>query len=775
MNLLLCELKKTFVSKTTVIFLIIAVTINVITLYINESVSSGSSLDLSIVRDIDEKLMHLDENQAKDFLNEHIIAMEYALSLTSEIPLTPEKLVLRYPGNNIEKIIADYNNGVYDGYIKNPYAIGIVLRQKLEEVDVVYSYDEYREEINRIAIRMQTSPMFADSHFAKHNAKKTAEAFSNLNISNLRFNSSKGVTLATKNGITPIYLLVACLFICFLVYIHDKDNNTLTLLRTMRKGRKHLMLSKIISALILGLVTTFLLSVSSYLTGYVLYGFGDINMPLQSVFGFQSCIFELSVLQYLIVYIPMLMLSVIFVLTLMMFIFVSIKDSIVGVIIVASIFTISIVMHNSISSVSFFSIFKYLNLYFLLDAGKIISNYLNINMAGYPLSFVPIFFITVITSSVILSLVTINIFKGQKDIQGSYLKRNIRKIKTSKAKKINTGIFCFEAYKCIIINPVLPILIIFLLFQLLTVKAYPPEQRLATKDYIYMYYMKKLEGPISNEKTLTLEKMLKEVQTENNQDASSLNRDKISVILNLISKDSSLNLLKDSTEDINIKNRISFVYEKGYNEFFNDDYLSRKAALYSLLLVILCTVDIFAMEKKNNTYSIITSTVHGRKRTFINKSIISCIIAFLVMSAAYIPLIIKIARESGFACFNSPIACINGMENFPLNVSISEYFILLFILKFIGIVISISIINFVSHITGERIMTIAITLPVIVIPAFLAFMGADSFSNILFNVYLYGNNLMSLGQWCVVQAATLVVIGLLLFYILYMKYNKNRI
>ena len=221
MNLLLCELKKTFVSKTTVIFLIIAVTINVITLYINESVSSGSSLDLSIVRDIDEKLMHLDENQAKDFLNEHIIAMEYALSLTSEIPLTPEKLVLRYPGNNIEKIIADYNNGVYDGYIKNPYAIGIVLRQKLEEVDVVYSYDEYREEINRIAIRMQTSPMFADSHFAKHNAKKTAEAFSNLNISNLRFNSSKGVTLATKNGITPIYLLVACLFICFLVYIND--------------------------------------------------------------------------------------------------------------------------------------------------------------------------------------------------------------------------------------------------------------------------------------------------------------------------------------------------------------------------------------------------------------------------------------------------------------------------------------------------------------------------------------------------------------------------
>ena len=112
MNLLLCELKKTFVNKTTIIFLIIAVAINVITLYINESVSSGSGFDLSIVRDIDEKLMYMDENQAKDFLNEHIIAMEYALSLTGEVPLTPEKLILRYPGYDIGKVITDYNNEI---------------------------------------------------------------------------------------------------------------------------------------------------------------------------------------------------------------------------------------------------------------------------------------------------------------------------------------------------------------------------------------------------------------------------------------------------------------------------------------------------------------------------------------------------------------------------------------------------------------------------------------------------------------------------------------
>ncbi len=774
MNLLLCELKKTFINKTTVIFLIIAVTINVITLYVNESVSSGSGFDLNIIRDIDKKLMYMDENQAKDFLNEHIIAMEYALSLTNEIPLTSEKLVLRYPGYNIEKIIADYNNGVYDDYIKNPYAIGIVLRQKLEEVDTVYSYDEYREEIDRTAIRMQTSPIFTDSHFAKHNAKKTAEAFSNLNISNLRFNSSKGVTLATKNGITPIYLLVACLFICFLVYIRDKDNNTLSLLRTMRKGRKHLMLSKIISALILGLVTTFILSVSSYLTGYVLYGYGDINMPVQSIFGFQSCIFELSVLQYLIAYIPILMLSVIFILTLMMFFFVLIKDAIVGIIIIASTFTISIVMHNLISSVSFFSIFKFLNLYFLLDAGKIVGNYLNINMIGYPLSFMPIFFITVIAGSVFLSLVTINIFKEQKDIQGSYLKRNIGKIKTNKVKKINSGIFRYEAYKCIIINPVLPILIIFLLVQLLSVRAYPPEQRLATKDYIYMYYMKMLEGPISDEKTRTLKEMLEEVQKENIQEASSLNRDKISVILNLISKDASLNLLKDSAEDTNIKNRISFVYEKGYDEFFKDSYLSRQAALYSLILIILCIADIFAMEKKNNTLSIITSTVHGRKRTFIYKSVISYITAFLIMSAVYIPLIIKIARESGFSYLNVPVACIDGMKNIPVNVSISDYFILLFALKLAGLIISASVINFISHITGNRVMTIAITLPLIGIPAFMAFMGISSFSDILFNVYLYGNKLIMMNQQSIVHAAILVTVGFLLFYVLHRKYSRSE-
>jgi hypothetical protein len=431
-------------------------------------------------------------------------------------------------------------------------------------------------------------------------------------------------------------------------------------------------------------------------------------------------------------------------------------------------FAVSIVLYNTISSVSSFNVFKYLNLYFLLDAGKIIGNYFNINVAGYPLSIFSVFLITVIICSVISSLISIRIFDKQRDIQGLYLKGRQKKNNT---KKIYASNFGFETYKCLIINPVVPILVIFLLFQVFTVKAYPPEQRLGTKDYIYIYYMKKLEGPISNEKTLILQGLLNEVQKEIVQDANSVNRNKMTVILDLIAKDTALNLMKDSVEDINLKDSISFVYEKGYDIFFKDDYLSRKAALYSLLLVILCTANIFAMEKSYNTFDIITSTIYGRKRTFVYKSIISCLSALFVMMVVYGPLIIKISKESGFACLNAPVACISGMENYPISISIYDYFILLFILKFIGLIISVSVINFISHITGERIMTIAIALPFIAIPAFLTFMGADSYSEILFNVYLYGNSLMTLEPWCVVQAAVLAFIGLLLSYILYRKYR----
>ncbi|MFA7674030.1 MAG: hypothetical protein WCY62_09305 [Clostridia bacterium] len=768
MNLLLSELRKTFVSKTTIIFLILIVVINGITLYVNENISFGYEMDLRVVREIDEKLMLMEEDQAKDYLNEHIIAMEYALLIVGRESEGLERLVNKYPDYNVREIAVKYDQGIYDEYSGKPYFYKLLLLQKMEEINTAYSYDEYRKGISKAAISMQTSPLFADSLFAKRNAIKTADAFEHLSVSDIRFNSSEGMITATKNGITTIYLLVAVLFICFHVYIRDKDNNTLSLLRTMRKGRKHLMFSKIISATALGLITAFLLTISSYITGYILYGFGDIHMPIQSVYGFQSCVFELSVLDYLIVYAFILIIAVIFLTTLMMLVFVLIKDSIAGIITAVLAFAVSIVLYNTISSVSSFNAFKYLNLYFLLDAGKIIGNYFNINVAGYPLSIFPVFLITVIACSVISSLISIRIFDKQRDIQGLYLKGKQKKNNTN---KIYTSNFGFEAYKCLIINPVVPILVIFLLFQVFTVKAYPSEQRLGTKDYIYMYYMKILEGPVTNEKTLILQELLNEVQKEIIQDANSVNKDKMTVILDLIAKDSSLNLMKDSIENIDLKDSISFVYEKGYDEFFKDNYLSRKAALYTLLLVILCAANVFAMEKSRNTFDIITSTLYGRKRTFIYKSIISCLSALFIMASVYGPLIMKIAKESGFACLNAPIACIDGMENYPISVSISDYFILLFILKFIGLIILVSIINFISHITGERIMTIAITLPFMVIPAFLTFMGADSFSDILFNVYLYGNSLMTLEQSCVVQASVLAFIALLLSYMLYRKYR----
>jgi hypothetical protein len=93
--------------------------------------------------------------------------------------------------------------------------------------------------INR-AEQLKKSSIFSDTPFTIRNASKTYDDFNSLDIKMVRFNSSKGVLCATRNGITPILLWVFRHICLHTNFYKRQESHNLELLRTMKRGKNNL-------------------------------------------------------------------------------------------------------------------------------------------------------------------------------------------------------------------------------------------------------------------------------------------------------------------------------------------------------------------------------------------------------------------------------------------------------------------------------------------------------------------------------------------------------
>ena len=71
------------------------------------------------------------------------------------------------------------------------------------------------------------------------------------------------------------------------------------------------------------------------------------------------------------------------------------------------IFVLSSLAYYVIEPASYLSIFKYINLVSFVNTNKFFNNYLNINIFGQPINYLPVALFTIIVGIILLSLVSI--------------------------------------------------------------------------------------------------------------------------------------------------------------------------------------------------------------------------------------------------------------------------------------------------------------------------------------------------------------------------------
>ena len=256
-----------------------------------------------------------------------------------------------------------------------------------KEVGACLSYDEYLDSVNEKADEISIMNKFSgNGGFAEKNAAKTSRVYSKLKGIVPEVIDASGLLNITDNELTD-YVAVIMLFIIALnLVFYEKSENQLALLRTTARGRRQLMASKSFVMIMAVILITLLLYGINAVISMCFYNPINLKSPLQSVYLYYGSPFKLSIGQFLACYFPVKIISFIL-LGLFFMLICAALDNIIFVFVASAVtVVIEAICYTTISGTSFLAFLKYINIMYGVRTGRLFSDYVNINLFGYPLN-----------------------------------------------------------------------------------------------------------------------------------------------------------------------------------------------------------------------------------------------------------------------------------------------------------------------------------------------------------------------------------------------------
>ena len=195
----------------------------------------------------------------------------------------------------IELRIAEMFDTGYSGAVKTEfadsfYAEQLLLKDVLAEIVQADEYPDYLESVDAAAENMKTMSFFsAENSFNYRNIIKTQEEFSRLGTENVTSGRSKGALMAVRFGASDILMILLILLFAVKLITSERERGYFPLIRASAYGRVRLGAAKLSALIVSAAAAAFVLYGSGIAAGAALYGLGDIDRGIQSVYGFFSC------------------------------------------------------------------------------------------------------------------------------------------------------------------------------------------------------------------------------------------------------------------------------------------------------------------------------------------------------------------------------------------------------------------------------------------------------------------------------------------------------
>lgn len=516
-----------------------------------------------------------------------------------------------------------------------------------EEAAEPERYKAYREEILRQADLRMHSPMFAGMDaYTYDNLKYTKEAYEKLGEISVRPDFDGGVLLLIQNRLADVLCLFLLLTFVLRLFVEERENDTWSLLKAMKRGHTELMAAKLLSLAVLTVGVTAL-----FYGGAVVFigrtvGFGDLSRSLQSVDGFMACTLRLDVGEFL----PLFLLA-----KTLGFFAVAVVAAIFCMLLRNTVFTVAAVAvsaaaellcwHN-ITINSWLAPLKEMNLSALIFTEHYFSEFYHINLATLAVN-------QQFCGAVLL---TACLAGGPLFVSGRPGKR----------------VLAFEAYKLFCVGKGWCVLLVFglgCMFLASSFRFYMDES-----GYYYREYSLKLEGELTAEKEAILEeerKILRELPAEEVSSA----------------RENALNQVREQYLRMDELKRqgmpAQYVYLTPWQYL-----LGRGLSLQDTLNLGLCFLAMIllasscgAMEKRKEMYDLLSLTVTGRKGIYRRKALWMLLAAAGTFLAAFLPGILQIRDRFGISALSAPAVSYTGTGFWGMSLSLGS----LLALKYTGL------------------------------------------------------------------------------------------
>ena len=620
--------------------------------------------------------------------------------------------------------IQDYTNEMLERqnngeYIEFPMMLVYDMSELSKECE---NYPEYLNSIKEQTNNMSAVSIWGDSDtFSYRNIQKTPSAYENLPAEPLPLAASFGLENTFTSPITDFMgIFLVFLAVCGII-LKDREHGITFLLSSMPKGRSSLILSKLFAVSLFASFVAVMLFAENLVIGGALYGIGELQRPIQSVFGFYQCNLAVSVGEFLLLFFILKIASYLLFAMIFSLICTVSRNNLMIYGISGAVCTIAFLCYRLIPQNSVFQLFHDWNPIKFTQTAEILGTYQNVNLFGYPVSLkISMIIIIVIT---IVSVILCCIFAVEKLNHVQY--QSVR-LKVFHKKKIKAhGRFFYVCYRSLILNKGV-ILVLTALFAAAVFSASFSRQY-SNDDIYYENFTTELSGEITTE-TLNFftekEKQYNEIEKEIEKIQSSENINTYQ--LNLLSDE-----LNDRVAFERLKLRVKSIqenecngkifYDTGYERLFQ--YAGGNEKMFFILFMMIFSVLILspigAADKKTDMVKVIFSTKSGKTGYYRDLFLYGILCGIFSATLFFFPYIFNILKKYGTQGLSAPIQSIQQFSNLDISISVCGFILFFLFIHIIGsIICSVSIAG-ISSLCKSRTSAYIINTALFVLPVIL--------------------------------------------------------
>lgn len=686
------ELRRILSNRRLLLGLILIILLNAF-LFVREQSAKNYSLDCTLPT---SSILVFDGSiPASESINAKAAYAHYLdwIDETKSLPLSEAICTLEQEKTRLQNLL--FGDHV-DRDVKFEY---IAVNNLLSQVNYLTGYGDWLNTIQKNKDNMLAFPIFNDPNtFSGRNIIKTADEFEKLQGVDLKLGADGAIEAFMSFPLTDYFLLVILLLFC-VSFLEERKKGLWSVVHAEPNGRFRLAVYRMAILFGASAFGVLLLHGINLVIGFSLYGgINDLGRALQSVELLGRLPMLGTVGSFLIRYFLLRIGAAFFVSLLLWLLLTAVNNVKYTIIVAAGVLVTEYSLYTFLPVQSGLNGLKYFNLFTYISLSDLYTNYLNVDLFGYPLGIRSISQLALLPLCGLTAAICIFIHCHKKPAAGKDLLGRV-------AYGINTvtdtglrhlGLFGMELHKTLWIQKGIVIIALFVYMAVgLSFTANIPLFNPA--EVAAQQYAIELMGEITDDTFVRI----KAIEAELDQTIADYEDAKLAYEKGEIA-DNQLNMYsyyagtaRTNKEGLNlIRSRAEELFRLGAAKGFKPWLIEQtpfesvfgtvaqsnqhKAAVVAVLALTLLLAGSMAYERQSGMTFLLGATPRGRGTLLIRKIIMAALAATVVWAIVYGMELYTLLSNFSIRAWDVPVQNLSMMTEFPILCSIKEWVVILY-------------------------------------------------------------------------------------------------